>query len=115
MLARACADICEGQHMDMSFEKRDDVDEYEYLEMVKKKTGVLYAAAAGIGAILGGGNAQQTKTLYNFGLNTGIAFQIQDDLIDLSNPFGKERERPCFRSPGRKADAYYDQGPGERY
>ncbi len=94
MLARACADICEGQHMDMSFEKRDDVNEYEYMEMVKKKTGVLYAAAAGIGAILGGGNAQQTKTLYNFGLNTGIAFQIQDDLIDLLTPSeksGKDR------------------------
>ena len=54
MLARACADICEGQHMDMSFANRNDVDEYEYLEMVKKKTGVLYAAAAGIGAILAG-------------------------------------------------------------
>jgi geranylgeranyl diphosphate synthase type I len=94
MLARACADICEGQHMDMSFEKRDDVSEYEYMEMVKKKTGVLYAAAAGIGAILGGGNAQQTKTLYNFGLNTGIAFQIQDDLIALlipSEKSGKDR------------------------
>ena len=94
MLARACADICEGQHMDMSFEKRDDVNEYEYMEMVKKKTGVLYAAAAGIGAILGGGNAQQTKTLYNFGLNIGIAFQIQDDLIDLltlSEKSGKDR------------------------
>lgn len=89
MLARACADICEGQHMDMSFEKRDDVNEYEYMEMVKKKTGALYAAAAGIGAILGGGNPQQTKTLYNFGLNTGIAFQIQDDLIDLLTPSDK--------------------------
>ena len=94
MLARACADICEGQHMDMTFEHRDDVDEFEYLEMVKKKTGVLYAAAAGIGGILGGGNAQQVKALYNFGLSTGIAFQIQDDLIDLLTPpekSGKDR------------------------
>jgi geranylgeranyl diphosphate synthase type I len=94
MLARACADICEGQHLDMSFERRNDVDEYEYLEMVKKKTGVLYAAAGGIGGILGGGNAQQVKALYNFGLNTGIAFQIQDDLIDLFTPSeksGKDR------------------------
>lgn len=94
MLARACADICEGQHLDMSFERRNDVDEYEYLEMVKKKTGVLYAAAGGIGGILGGGNAQQVKALYNFGLNTGIAFQIQDDLIDLFTPAemsGKDR------------------------
>jgi geranylgeranyl diphosphate synthase, type I len=94
MLARACADICEGQHMDMSFAHRTDVDEYEYLEMVKKKTGVLYAAAAGIGAILAGSTAHQAKALYLFGLNTGIAFQIQDDLIDLLTPAeksGKDR------------------------
>ncbi len=94
MLARACADICEGQHMDMSFAHRNDVDEFEYLEMVKKKTGVLYAAAAGIGAILAGSTAQQAKALYLFGLNTGIAFQIQDDLIDLLTPAeksGKDR------------------------
>ncbi len=94
MLARACADICEGQHMDMSFEHRNDVDEYEYMEMVKKKTGVLYAAAAGIGGVLAGGNAQQVKALYTFGLNTGVAFQIQDDIIDLLAPTeksGKDR------------------------
>jgi geranylgeranyl diphosphate synthase, type I len=89
MLARACADICEGQHMDMSFAHRNDVDEYEYLEMVKKKTGVLYAAAAGIGAILAGSTAHQAKALYLFGLNTGIAFQIQDDRIDLLTPAEK--------------------------
>ena len=86
MLAKACDEICAGQHMDMSFENRTDVTEGEYLEMVRKKTGVLYAAAAGIGAILGGGNGVQAKALYNFGLNTGIAFQIQDDLIDLLTP-----------------------------
>jgi geranylgeranyl diphosphate synthase, type I len=94
MLARACAEVCAGQHLDMSFEKRDDVSEDEYLEMVRKKTGVLYAAAAGIGAILAGGNPHQTKTLYLFGLNIGIAFQIQDDLIDLLTPSdrsGKDR------------------------
>jgi geranylgeranyl diphosphate synthase type I len=94
MLARACAEICAGQHMDMSFEKRLDVSEDEYLEMVRKKTGVLFAAAAGIGAILAGGNAHQAKALYQFGLNTGIAFQIQDDLIDFLSPSdrsGKDR------------------------
>jgi geranylgeranyl diphosphate synthase, type I len=94
MLAKTCADICLGQHMDMSFSHRSDVDEYEYLEMVKKKTGVLYAAAAGIGAILAGASAPQAKALYLFGLNTGIAFQIQDDLIDLLAPSeksGKDR------------------------
>ncbi|MDD1705387.1 MAG: polyprenyl synthetase family protein [Methanoregula sp.] len=94
MLARACADICEGQHKDMSFEHRNDVDEYEYMAMVREKTGVLYGAAAGIGGVLGGGSAQQVKALYNFGLNTGVAFQIQDDLIDLLAPpekSGKDR------------------------
>jgi geranylgeranyl diphosphate synthase type I len=94
MLAIACADLCQGQHMDMTFEKRDDVDEGEYLEMVRKKTGVLYAAAAGIGGILAGGNAQQVRALYNYGLNTGMAFQIQDDIIDLLTPAeksGKDR------------------------
>ncbi|MFA4860482.1 polyprenyl synthetase family protein [Methanoregula sp.] len=89
LLAKACADICEGQHMDMSFEHRNDVDQYEYMEMVRKKTGVLYAAAAGIGAVLAGGTAVQVKALYQFGLNTGIAFQIQDDLIDLLTPSEK--------------------------
>jgi geranylgeranyl diphosphate synthase, type I len=89
MLAKACADLCEGQNMDMSFAHRNDVDENEYLEMVRKKTGVLYAAAAGIGAVLAGGNAVQVKALYSFGLTTGIAFQIQDDLIDLVTPAEK--------------------------
>jgi geranylgeranyl diphosphate synthase, type I len=89
MLARACAEICEGQHLDMSFEHRNDVDEPEYMEMVRKKTGVLYAAAAGIGAVLAGGNAVQVKALYNFGLNTGVAFQVQDDIIDLLTPSEK--------------------------
>ena len=89
LLARACADICEGQHMDMSFEHRTDVTEDEYMQMVEKKTGVLYAAAAAIGGTLAGGNEQQVQALYQFGLNTGIAFQIQDDLIDLLTPAEK--------------------------
>ena len=89
MLARACADLCEGQILDMSFEKRTDVNESEYLEMVRKKTGVLYAAAAGIGGILAGGNPRQVDALYAFGLNTGVAFQIQDDIIDLLTPSEK--------------------------
>ena len=82
-LAKACADLCEGQHMDIHFESKDDVDEIEYIEMVSKKTGILYAAAAAIGATLAGGNVQQVNSLYEWGLNSGIAFQIQDDLIDL--------------------------------
>jgi geranylgeranyl diphosphate synthase type I len=62
--------------------------------MVRKKTGALYAASAGIGAILGGGSPQQAEALHNLGMTTGIAFQIQDDLIDLLTPkdaSGKDR------------------------
>ena len=94
MLAKACADICEGQNTDMSFEHRTDVSESEYMEMVRKKTGVLYGAAAGIGAVLAGGTDAQVHALYTFGQNTGVAFQIQDDLIDLLTPSeksGKDR------------------------
>ncbi|HNO09210.1 MAG TPA: polyprenyl synthetase family protein, partial [Methanoregulaceae archaeon] len=72
-----------GQHMDMAFESRDDVLEGEYMKMVEKKTGVLYAASAGIGGILAGGNPSYVDALYHFGLGIGMAFQIQDDIIDL--------------------------------
>jgi geranylgeranyl diphosphate synthase, type I len=94
MLARTCAQICEGQHLDMSFEKRDDVTEYEYLDMVQKKTGALYAASAAIGGMLAGANTIQTDALYAYGLSSGIAFQIQDDIIDLlesKEKIGKDR------------------------
>ncbi|KLK88134.1 phosphoesterase [Methanoculleus sediminis] len=94
MLARTCTDICDGQSMDMAFEKRDDVTEVEYLEMVSKKTGVLYGASAAIGGILAGASPVQADALYQYGVNSGIAFQIQDDLIDLiasSETSGKDR------------------------
>ncbi|MDD1677221.1 MAG: polyprenyl synthetase family protein [Methanomicrobiales archaeon] len=94
ILARACAEICEGQQMDMSFEGRDDVTTGEYLEMVQKKTGALYAASAGIGALLAGGTMVQTDALFQYGLRSGIAFQIQDDLIDIisdTEKSGKDR------------------------
>ncbi|HJJ90396.1 MAG TPA: polyprenyl synthetase family protein [Methanocorpusculum sp.] len=86
MLAHACYEICEGQQEDVSFEVRNDVSASEYLEMVRKKTGVLYAAAAGIGAALAGGDMKQISAFYTLGQNTGIAFQIQDDIIDLMTP-----------------------------
>jgi geranylgeranyl diphosphate synthase type I len=94
LLARTCAQICEGQHMDMSFERRTDVTEGEYLEMVQKKTGTLFAASAAIGAILAGGKPTQVSAVHQFGLLCGIAFQIQDDLIDIlfhSERTGKDR------------------------
>lgn len=94
MLARTCTEICEGQSMDIAFEARRDVSEAEYLEMVAKKTGVLYGAAAAIGGVLAGANPIQADALYQFGVNSGVAFQIQDDLIDLyasSEKSGKDR------------------------
>jgi geranylgeranyl diphosphate synthase type I len=94
LLAHTCAEICDGQYRDMAFEDQEEVSEVEYLEMVRKKTGSLYAAAASMGAILAGGKPMQADALYQYGLTTGIAFQIQDDLIDLTAPSsvsGKDR------------------------
>ncbi|ACL17653.1 polyprenyl synthetase family protein [Methanosphaerula palustris] len=83
MLAVTCEEICAGQHLDMAFEDRDDVSEEEYLEMVGKKTGALYAASTAMGGVLAGGSQPQVDALYRYGMNIGVAFQIQDDLIDL--------------------------------
>ena len=83
MLAITCEEICAGQPRDMAFEDRDDVSEEEYLEMVGKKTGALYAASAAIGGVLAGGSQPQIDALFRYGMNIGVAFQIQDDLIDL--------------------------------
>jgi geranylgeranyl diphosphate synthase type I len=94
MLARTCAAICEGQWLDMEFERRDKVTEFEYLEMIEKKTGVLYGAAAWMGARLSGATAQQAEGLERFGRLVGMAFQIQDDVLDLTAPakvLGKPR------------------------
>jgi geranylgeranyl diphosphate synthase type I len=86
ILSRTCRDICEGQWMDVEFEERMDVTEEEYLEMIEKKTGVLYAASCQIGAILGGASDDVADALYEFGRLIGIAFQIYDDVIDMITP-----------------------------
>jgi len=82
-LAEVCVRICEGQYLDMSFEKRDFVSESEYLEMVKKKTGVLIACSCSLPAILFGEDDEVVDSLWNFGLFSGIGFQIHDDVLDL--------------------------------
>jgi geranylgeranyl diphosphate synthase type I len=94
MLARTCAAICEGQWLDMEFERREEVTEAEYLEMVEKKTAVLYGAAAWIGSRLVGGSDEEVEGLERFGRLVGMAFQIQDDVLDLTAPaeiLGKPR------------------------
>ena len=75
--------LCEGQQMDMDFELMDDVTISDYICMIEKKTAVLFAACLKMGSITGGANPQEGYHLYEFGKNIGIAFQIQDDILDL--------------------------------
>ncbi len=84
--------VCEGQQYDMDFEKRLNVKESEYIEMIRLKTAVLLAASLKIGAILGNASEEDANSLYEFGINIGLAFQLKDDLLDVyGNPidFGK--------------------------
>jgi geranylgeranyl diphosphate synthase type I len=86
LLSKTSTDICEGQWMDMNFQTRKDVKEEEYMRMVEKKTAVLFAAAVKIGAILSGANRDVSRALWDFGIKTGVGFQIYDDVIDLITP-----------------------------
>ena len=85
--------VCQGQQADMNFEKRDEVSLAEYLEMIRQKTAVLLAGSMQIGALIGGAVPDQANLLYEFGENLGLAFQLQDDILDVyGNPekFGKQ-------------------------
>jgi geranylgeranyl diphosphate synthase, type II len=89
---KAAVEVCTGQQLDMDYEKSVLVSETEYLRMIELKTAVLLAAAAKIGAIIGGAEEKDCDLLYEFGRNLGLAFQIQDDLLDVygdSKVFGK--------------------------
>lgn len=86
LMSITCTEICEGQWTDISFEKRNDVSEAEYMDMVTKKTAILYAASCKMGAILGGGTPEQAQALWDFGRLTGVGFQIFDDVLDLVTP-----------------------------
>lgn len=86
LLSRTCTQICEGQWMDINFEESDQVSEEEYLEMIEKKTSVLYAASIKIGALLGGASDEVADALYDFGRMIGVSFQIYDDVLDLIAP-----------------------------
>lgn len=85
--------VCEGQQLDMEFEQRTDVSILEYINMIRLKTAVLVGGAMKLGAIVGGASEQDAEYLYDFGENFGIAFQLQDDILDVyGDPvkFGKQ-------------------------
>lgn len=90
---RAAKQVCEGQQLDMDFEKDENVSFDDYEKMIRLKTSVLLAASLQLGAVLGGAGLGNQQHLYEFGRNLGIAFQVQDDYLDtFGNPekFGKK-------------------------
>jgi geranylgeranyl diphosphate synthase type I len=94
LLATTCTHICEGQALDIDFETRGDVLVDDYLSMVEHKTAVLYGAAAATPAVLMGADEETVDALYQFGIESGVAFQIHDDVLDLTVPsdeLGKRR------------------------
>jgi geranylgeranyl diphosphate synthase type II len=89
---KAAIEVCIGQQLDLDFEKTAVITQEEYLRMIELKTAVLIAASARIGSIIGGASDKDADLLYEFGRNLGLAFQIQDDLLDIygdAKVFGK--------------------------
>ncbi len=92
LFTQTAAEICGGQQYDMEFETRDDVKEEEYIEMIRLKTAVLLACSLKVGAILADAPKEDAENLYQFGINIGLSFQLQDDLLDVygdTETFGK--------------------------
>jgi geranylgeranyl diphosphate synthase, type II len=80
---KAAIEVCVGQQLDIDFEKAAIVSHEEYIRMIELKTAALLAASAKIGSIIGGADDKDSEILYEFGRNLGLAFQIQDDLLDI--------------------------------
>jgi geranylgeranyl diphosphate synthase type II len=86
--------VCEGQQMDMNFEDKQEVTIPEYLEMIRLKTAVLIGAALKIGSLVAGASDEDQRQLFDFGIHTGLLFQLRDDLLDTygkSEIFGKKQ------------------------
>ena len=93
LFSQTALEVCEGQQFDMDFENRLDVSIPEYLEMIRLKTAVLLASSLKLGAMAANAPEKIADQLYDFGLNLGIAFQLQDDLLDVfadQDKFGKK-------------------------
>jgi geranylgeranyl diphosphate synthase, type II len=89
---KSLVEVCDGQSLDKDYETKENITIEEYLLMIRKKTAALFQMCCSIGANLGGGSRQEIKALEKYGDNLGIAFQIQDDLLDIignENEFGK--------------------------
>ena len=93
LFSKTAIEVCDGQQLDVDFETRNDVSIEEYIKMISLKTSVLIGAALKMGAIVSEASETEAQKLYDFGLNLGIAFQLQDDYLDtFGNPatFGKQ-------------------------
>jgi len=93
LVSKTAAQVCEGQQFDLNFETQNNVSIDDYLNMIRLKTAVLFAAALKIGAIIGGSKPEDTDHIYQFGQNLGMAFQLMDDLLDVyadEEKFGKK-------------------------
>jgi geranylgeranyl diphosphate synthase type II len=93
LFSKTALEVCEGQQLDVDFETRNDVTIPEYIKMITYKTSVLVAAAMKMGAVIANVNDEEAEKIYEFGLNLGIAFQLQDDYLDTfgnSESFGKQ-------------------------
>jgi len=93
LFSKTALEVCDGQQLDVDFETRNNVTIDEYIKMITLKTSVLVAAALKMGAIVAKADEEQAQHLYNYGLNLGIAFQLQDDYLDtFGDPesFGKQ-------------------------
>jgi len=93
LFSKTALEVCEGQQWDVDFETRTDVSIPDYLKMIQYKTAVLVAAAMKMGAIIAETSEENANLIYDFGLNLGLAFQLQDDYLDaFGNPetFGKQ-------------------------
>lgn len=93
LFGKTALQVCEGQQLDMDFETREDVKVEEYLKMIEQKTAVLVGTSMKMGAIVAKASSQEKDAMYEFGKNLGIAFQLQDDYLDVfgdPETFGKQ-------------------------
>lgn len=116
---KAATEVCEGQQLDMDFEKRKNISAEEYVQMITLKTAVLLGAALKMGAIIANAREKDADALYHFGKNMGIAFQIQDDLLDVfgsTEKFGKQTggDIICNKKTWLLIKAMQDASPSDK-